>query len=217
MTTRWPYAYGCRATTRVLIEVWDAGPQQPVLKDLGEDGTPGPQEEGGRGLFLVAALSTRWDWYLTEEPMGKVVWCELSIEPPESSEGAQSAPQALLPRRMPHEQQKQPIEEVCDPDVLLVVQPGVRQGEHVDGSGRGLLPARTLGGEGLGLAGAVAGCHGEVGRAGRDVSQSRWAGCSRYRLRAPVRALRYSGSVGCFAQRPVQDACVAEPVPQGVL
>jgi anti-sigma regulatory factor (Ser/Thr protein kinase) len=91
---------------RVLIEVWDADPQQPVLKDLGEDGTPDPQEEGGRGLFLVAALSTRWDWYLTEEPIGKVVWCELSIEPPESSEGAQSAPQALLPRRMPHEQQK---------------------------------------------------------------------------------------------------------------
>ena len=26
--------------TRVLIEVWDADPQPPVLKDLGEDGTP---------------------------------------------------------------------------------------------------------------------------------------------------------------------------------
>ena len=42
--------------TRVLIEVWDADPQPPVLKDLGEDGTPDPQEEGGRGLCLIAAL-----------------------------------------------------------------------------------------------------------------------------------------------------------------
>ena len=50
---------------RVLIEVWDADPQPPVPKDLSEDGTPDPQEEGGRGLFLVATLSTRWDWYLT--------------------------------------------------------------------------------------------------------------------------------------------------------
>ena len=62
---------------RVLIEVWDADPQPPAPKDLSEDGTPDPQEEGGRGLFLVATLSTRWDWYLTQEPAGKVVWCEL--------------------------------------------------------------------------------------------------------------------------------------------
>ena len=72
---------------RVLIEVWDADPQPPAPKDLGEDGTPDPQEEGGRGLFLIAALSTRWDWYLTQEPTGKVVWCELGTEPLEPSEG----------------------------------------------------------------------------------------------------------------------------------
>ena len=72
---------------RVLIEVWDADPQPPAPKDLGDDGTPDPQEEGGRGLFLVAALSTRWDWYLTQEPTGKVVWCELDAELPEPSEG----------------------------------------------------------------------------------------------------------------------------------
>jgi anti-sigma regulatory factor (Ser/Thr protein kinase) len=84
--------------TRVLIEVWDADPQPPVLKDLGEDNTPtpDPQDEGGRGLFLVSALSTHWAWYLTEKPAGKVVWCELTAEPPELSESARSAPQALL-------------------------------------------------------------------------------------------------------------------------
>ena len=100
------------------IEVCDADPQPPVPKDLGEDGTPDPQEEGGRGLFLVAALSTRWDWYLTQEPTGKVVWCELGAEPPEPSEGPQSAPQALLPRRASREQRKHPIEVMNDPDVL---------------------------------------------------------------------------------------------------
>jgi hypothetical protein len=74
---------------RVLIEVWDADPRPPAPKDLGEPpsllnfviadkyGTPDLQEEGGRELFLVAALSARWDWYLTGEPMGKVVWCEI--------------------------------------------------------------------------------------------------------------------------------------------
>jgi hypothetical protein len=45
--------------------------------ELGNDGTPDPQDEGGRGLFLVAALSARWDWYPTSEPAGKVVWCEM--------------------------------------------------------------------------------------------------------------------------------------------
>jgi hypothetical protein len=40
-----------------------------------------PEEESGRGLFLVAALSTRWDWYLTYDPPGKVIWCELDAGP----------------------------------------------------------------------------------------------------------------------------------------
>ena len=111
---------------RVLIEVWDADPQPPAPKDLSEDGTPDPQEEGGRGLFLVATLSTRWDWYLTQEPAGKVVWCELSAEPPEPSEGAQSALQSLLPRRLPREQQKQPIEAMNDPDLLHRVRDRLR-------------------------------------------------------------------------------------------
>jgi anti-sigma regulatory factor (Ser/Thr protein kinase) len=69
-------------STRVLIEVWDADPRPPAPKDLGELGTPDPAEEGGRGLFLVAALSARWDWYPTREPAGKVVWCELQALSP---------------------------------------------------------------------------------------------------------------------------------------
>jgi hypothetical protein len=52
-----------------------------VPKALGEDGTPDPGEAGGRGLFLVAVLSTRWNWYPTHEPAGTVVWCELARSP----------------------------------------------------------------------------------------------------------------------------------------
>jgi hypothetical protein len=103
---------------RVLIEVWDADPRPPAPKDLGEDGLPDPNEEGGRGLFLVATLSTRWDWYLTQESVGKVVWCELGTEPFEPSAGPQSVLQALLPRRMPRQQQNQPIQMVHDLDLL---------------------------------------------------------------------------------------------------
>jgi hypothetical protein len=41
-----------------------------------ETARPIPRKSG-RGLFLVAALSARWDWYPTREPRGKVVWCEI--------------------------------------------------------------------------------------------------------------------------------------------
>jgi len=34
-------------SARVLIEVWDADPQPPVPKGLGEDSMPDPQEEAG--------------------------------------------------------------------------------------------------------------------------------------------------------------------------
>ena len=63
---------------RVLVEVWDADPSLPEPADA----TPDPYEEGGRGLFLVAALSTRWNWYPTRDPRGKVIWCELEAGSP---------------------------------------------------------------------------------------------------------------------------------------
>ena len=40
-------------------------------RDPGEDRIPDVEGEGGRGLFLVAALSACWDWYLTQEPAGR--------------------------------------------------------------------------------------------------------------------------------------------------
>jgi anti-sigma regulatory factor (Ser/Thr protein kinase) len=72
--------------TCVRVDVWDADLHPPESKDA----APDLQEEGGRGLFLVAALSARWDWYPTEQPPGKVVWCELET----------GSAQQALPRRL---------------------------------------------------------------------------------------------------------------------
>ena len=56
----------------IVIEVWDADPAPPVP----QHGTG--EEEGGRGLAIVAALSAKWDWYPAPQG-GKVVWAELAI------------------------------------------------------------------------------------------------------------------------------------------
>jgi len=64
---------------RLLIEVWDADPRPPALTGLGDDGMPAPADEGGRGLFLVATLSQRWNWYASQQHSGKVVWCQLQL------------------------------------------------------------------------------------------------------------------------------------------
>ena len=35
----------------------------------------GQDDETGRGLMLVAAISERWDWSPTPDTGGKTVWC----------------------------------------------------------------------------------------------------------------------------------------------
>ncbi len=114
--------------TRVRIEVWDADPRPPAPRNPGEDGIPDLEAEGGRGLFLVAALSACWDWYLTQEPAGKVVWCELEAERPELSEvgGRRPVSQPLLPRRIPRQVQVRPVVVMNDPDILRRIRDGLR-------------------------------------------------------------------------------------------
>lgn len=51
---------------RVVILVCDDSRNPPVRMN------PGLAAEGGRGLMLVEAISTQWDWYAA--PRGKVVW-----------------------------------------------------------------------------------------------------------------------------------------------
>lgn len=57
----------------------------------------------------------------------------------------------------------------------LVVEPGAGEGKDVNGGGRGMLPAGARGGQCLGLAGAVTGCHRPDQEAGR-VDERRAAG-----------------------------------------
>ena len=54
-------------TASVLVVVWDASPRPPVLMDPAEDA------EVGRGLLLVEAVSTRWDWHALADGGGKVI------------------------------------------------------------------------------------------------------------------------------------------------
>src|SRR6202167_2537485 len=56
---------------RLLVEVWDTVQHAPVARRAG------PDEEGGRGIALVQALSDRWDWATVPGWHGKVVWAEL--------------------------------------------------------------------------------------------------------------------------------------------
>ena len=112
---------------RVRIEVWDADPRPPPPRHSGEDGIPDLKGEGGRGLFLVAALSGCRDWYLTQEPTGKVVSCELEAGQPELSEvGGGPASQPLLPRRIPRQVLVRPVVVMNDPDILRRIRDGLR-------------------------------------------------------------------------------------------
>ncbi|WP_239308084.1 MULTISPECIES: ATP-binding protein [unclassified Frankia] len=54
----------------VLIEVWDDNDAGPRITD------PDTDSEGGRGLLMVGALSSRWSWYRAKT-RGKVVWAEI--------------------------------------------------------------------------------------------------------------------------------------------
>jgi anti-sigma regulatory factor (Ser/Thr protein kinase) len=55
---------------KVLILVWDANPQPPVPAGI----VPGLMAEGGRGLFLVGAMSEKWSLCIPADRYGKVVW-----------------------------------------------------------------------------------------------------------------------------------------------
>jgi anti-sigma regulatory factor (Ser/Thr protein kinase) len=57
----------------MVLHVWDANPEIPVLKDFAAD------DENGRGLFLVETLSK--DWAVDRKADGKVVWCLITAEP----------------------------------------------------------------------------------------------------------------------------------------
>ena len=56
---------------RLRVEVCDASAQVPVVREAA------PNEEGGRGLWLVRELAVRWG--TKPEPGGKCVWAEFAL------------------------------------------------------------------------------------------------------------------------------------------
>lgn len=57
--------------TRLVMEVWDASPSLPALREADLTG------DRGRGLLLVDFLADEWGHYPADG--GKVVWCALAI------------------------------------------------------------------------------------------------------------------------------------------
>ena len=66
-----------RGATSVWVEVFDPDLRLPRIRTAGET------DEGGRGLYLVEQLATRWGSRPT--PEGKAVWFEM----PRSGNGSQ--------------------------------------------------------------------------------------------------------------------------------
>jgi hypothetical protein len=103
----------------------DADPRSPTPEDPDADGLPDLEAEGGRGLFLVAALSTRWNWHLTQRPAGKIVWSELEADQRETAAGNGSAVHLLLPRRVPGAAQIRSAAARHEPHVLHRIRDGL--------------------------------------------------------------------------------------------
>jgi hypothetical protein len=59
----------------LIVEVSDGGHTSPHLRRAATE------DEGGRGLSLVAQLTQRWGTRYT--PMGKIIWTEVSPAPPQ--------------------------------------------------------------------------------------------------------------------------------------
>ncbi|MFD8786675.1 ATP-binding protein [Kitasatospora sp. NPDC059599] len=57
------------------IEVHDASGERPVIRR-----SAGPDDDSGRGLCLVEALSVEWGWMPRPEGIGKIVWALVGPE-----------------------------------------------------------------------------------------------------------------------------------------
>jgi len=101
----------------VVLEVWDADFNPPVVQDQTLDA------EGGRGLFLMATMSRRWNYYHPKSG-GKVVWCEIDL-PPWPTESVTTELPRVLPRRKRSTGPHHPAEVMRDPEVLRRVLEGL--------------------------------------------------------------------------------------------
>ena len=56
---------------RLRLEVFDSGEGTPAVRK------PPPDAEGGRGLWIISELSTRWG--VEPAPPGKCIWVEVAL------------------------------------------------------------------------------------------------------------------------------------------
>lgn len=109
------------AATSLIIEVWDRDDQPPVLQEQSSDA------EGGRGLYIVEALSTSTAYYPSPTGQGKVTWC--LIEAPLPRRMTLAGSQAVfppLPRRHAQAGPTAPLDVFDDMAVLRRVLDGLR-------------------------------------------------------------------------------------------
>jgi anti-sigma regulatory factor (Ser/Thr protein kinase) len=112
----------------VFVAVWD-GNEEPVQASADSDELPDLEAEGGRGLLLVASLSTDWGVYWPEGSYGgKVVWSVITeIEATGSSFEVEHQSRIPLPRRVPTLRAVlRPVQAMDDLAVLERVREGLR-------------------------------------------------------------------------------------------
>jgi hypothetical protein len=79
-------------THTVLAAVADAIPRPPVRLNLG------PDAEGGRGLAVVEAFSSRWGWHTTTMAgLAKVTWAEWRLPPAAGQPPVSAGPDRCRP------------------------------------------------------------------------------------------------------------------------
>lgn len=64
------------ARSRLLIQVQDTNPHPPARTSADND------DESGRGLHIVDAISAKWGWHTNEDHSGKIVWALLENNEP---------------------------------------------------------------------------------------------------------------------------------------
>ncbi len=109
------------AATSLIIEVWDRDDQPPVLQEQNVDA------EGGRGLYIVEALSKSTAYYPSPTGQGKVTWCLMEAPLPRRMTLAKSqASFPRLPRRHAQAGPAAPLDVFDDMAVLGRVLDGLR-------------------------------------------------------------------------------------------
>lgn len=96
----------------LIVEVWDSDITAPTPSDETDSAA-----ESGRGLFIVEALSRRWNFYRPEGG-GKWVWAELGIKPKPGP-----LPKRAHSRRPPS---AEPLEVATDGQLMRRVLEGLR-------------------------------------------------------------------------------------------